>query len=403
MNKIILLLHDDTKLNNNSMHHKVLCMISRLFTNRDFHPEWILFAFFISFYPLNISAEIKEFPKIDCLAGNSSDTIIYFDTIFTYQIIYDTISVFDTVYIEEYDKMPSRKVHKVKNKSTGLKTDNKFLTRDPVLSNGPHNTKLSMDISVSGFLPTYNFQSNKDSNSELLQLRKTSFIPKGGYNTGLNLNYHLSNKFYIQTGFSFAMYNETIDFYSVKTITDTTFSTEYHWTGQNIIDTIYFLNLDSLILGDTVWIAYYDTISTGTMDTIQIENYNSHDITNQHKGNNYWQYFEIPVLGVFNYNFQSFRLSFKTGIIAGLLYKFERTEVYSENSLFISSTQRSRELETLCWSTYLSLAAEYRLSEHWAVTGEPWIRFPLTQFTGSEGISLKYNAQGFKTGIRYYF
>ncbi len=331
------------------------------------------------------------------------DTIFTFDTVYTYQTIYDTVFVYDTMFIDFDDRLTSINCESLlfeTNKFSGLGSMKR--TQKKVVNN-PNNYHWSLEAYASLFTYSYRFKTDDARQNDLLESRKSSFTPKTGLNAGISINLHPHKNFMIQSGAGIIRFEEKQDFYSEKTVVDTIQVTEFEWNEYIDVDTIWFLNVDSLILGDTVWEPYYNTSIVSRLDTILSEEYENRLLSNQRTGINSWSYIEIPLTASWINRWGNFNFGIKSGVITGFLYKVNRYEVYPVNDMFSSMIQTKKELEQINLSVYIATCAEYHFADKWSITLEPWIRMPLFRFSYSESVQLKIRSQGLRAGIRYYF
>jgi len=330
------------------------------------------------------------------------DTVLQYDTIYTYEIIYDTIFYYDTIYIEEYEKMPAKFAHDIELNPFNYFSNTNFLNRDKDSTNLFSDRKWSFEIFTSGFGGSYSYNTKDINKNKLADIRDSSFSPKLGYNGGLNINFHINKNLMIQSGLAFSWYNENLNFYSKGSIMDTISDFTIQDSEIPQVDTIYFLNVDALVMGDSVFIQHYDTVMIPTTDTIPFSRYELKDTISQREGVYRMQYFEVPLIASYNFDWEMISISSKAGLITGFLYGYNRYEIYTDNSIFKSGIQEKKELKSINLSAYFSLSFEYQLDRHWSILGEPWLRIPITDFSESEGVVLKMRAQGIRVGIRYY-
>ncbi|MCF8374483.1 MAG: hypothetical protein K9H64_22875 [Bacteroidales bacterium] len=394
----------DTGNSNFIGHHYLLIALFSLMLNMDAIASYGTSIIGDNFSPTSFLSTDLGRPAIP-----TSDTIVFYDTVYTfdtvymYKTVFDTVYFFDTIYVEGAGMMPSRYIDSLPQRTTRF-FNWEGIDRTKGQQLEPTKNEWSLEGFVSPFSSTYNFSSDDISKKDLQNARKNSFTPETGYSAGININYHLSKNFYVQSGLAFSLFNEKLGFYSEKTEIDTIFTPVYEWNTYPEVDTIWFLNVDSFVVtGEPYWEPYYDTTFYNKLDTFYIENYLPRTKTNKRNETQRWNYFEIPILASYRYCWGTFNLGTKAGLITGLLYKHQRFEVYSDDGMFNSTPQEKKELEQVSLALYISAVAEYQLAEHWSVLLEPWLRAPINQFTKSENVSLKIRSQGLRLGIRYYF
>jgi len=350
--------------------------------------------------------EKLSFPKIP----DSKDTIFVYDTIFeydtviVYETVYDTVFVYDTIQI--YDTL--QLTNQIQNNDSLLDTnkiDEKkyffYKFKEFKTSNFLANSKFKIGFQNS-FFYSYNHISKLTNNQEFNYLFKQSYKPKLSYSLGLDFELNFDNKI-LQTGIYKTFFNENFDFiYQNQTITISPFY-KYFQNKITETDTLYFLDLDAYLQGDTVWLEYLynydiffkDSILSNSSKTVVYE------IRNQ-KINKY-NLIEIPIiLGLNNQNSIS-NFGLKGGILIGFLNNYKGNTFVYNTEFQINNIEKVFKFPKKVYSFYLSGFYEYKFNRKISLQSEFFYRQNVNFFYSEASIKKRFISGGLKIGIFYNF
>lgn len=219
---------------------------------------------------------------------------------------------------------------------------------------------------------------------------------------GLDFAYTYKN-FIFQTGLSMQTFTE--GFKNRQTQLDIVQKpyTNYFDRLVSSWDTVWFLNLDSLLQGDSVWVP----VPVETTYTVRDSNIlYTNDTLKQYlykKEQNKYRYFEIPLMVGYQVKDNRFTYSLKAGIITGILQAVKGYNVSSDNK-FTSLDLANNPFGKYHFSAILSLGVSYNFNGHWSVFGEPYIRRSINSvFEKNYLLAKKFSSGGLKVGINYIF
>ena len=330
------------------------------------------------------------------------DTVFTYDTVYTYQTVYDTVYHYDTLYVAHLTKLKSIFCASISGESSFGETRPNVAHRKG--STDRKSGSWSVELYGELFRSSYRYSSYNLDADVLKEMRKQSVNPEIGKGVGINLNYQFAKNFSLSTGLGWSQFSEKLEAdlerQNVNSDILKTHDTVFTW----MCDTIRFIDTDAWLLGDTTaYIEYYDSTLSQELRIRDSIVYDTVSITNKVKASNRWEYFEVPIVASFHYNFGNLNLGLRAGLITGFLYKHQRFELYPSEDRFNIHIQEDDELEQLSLFVSLSFYLEYHLSDRWGLLAEPWYRHSLIDFTKTQGVGLKLNSQGLRAGVRYYF
>ena len=344
---------------------------------------------------------MKDITPVDV---SVSDTIVYYDTVFiydtiyVYESVYDTIFIYDTVYVYDIEKLEPNPA----SLQTELQADNQnFLPEVPGDAYYSKWQNVSFELFGSGFQHKNTFPV-PDDGEDLRSKRIKSISENPGFSLGTNFNFHFSKNRYFQTGLEYSRFTENVNLSYAYTLFDTSYNTLIEEYEQLHIDTIWFLNIDSLMLGDTVYMAYPDTSYLQQADTSIVSRVKRLDKEVHKNRISTWSYLEIPVLGAFQLRKNQWTMDFKGGIITGILIRHDRYMIYPAGELYELRELTSSEISNIVFNLYLSSNVAYQLNTHWTVLCEPYLKYPLAEIN-SQSPLIKTTQSGLRLGMRYNF
>lgn len=368
----------------------------------------VLFSLFGFVFISSFSATNSLYPP------DIKDTIIVYDSVWQNDTLYIYETLHITVSVETTDSLENINEDSLQAEEN---FENNFVQEDDVVERdflhptnyfNPQIDKKSdkflslQDFSVGyEFMPVnfsvYNYSTA--SNSNFNDLLNNSLTPKFAYSTGFFAEID-KNNFAIQSGMYHTQFWER--FYMIDEFTniDTLININILQTTKWQVDTVYFLNLDSLLQGDTVWIPYFDSTKINYVDTNIVTTFDTTNTVYEYYSKNRYTYFEVPLIFSYNFNFQRFNIGLQAGVIASFLIQ-NRGLMFGNDGLVLLQKQIPR--TKIFVSPYISFKAGYKITDNLSVYVSPFYRFPMQNFYSEELIFRKMSAYGAKFGIQYYF
>jgi len=373
--------------------------------NRKNKTMFYIFRFFVvftaflllsGFYPFE-NKNYSNFPP------DTKDTIFVYDTV----VIYDTAYVYDTIYVDEVlsDSL---------NDSTFvIKRINKqriYVIKDTLLRVQKNSSNFLPSFfyrfSLSGyFSPIYSkpdFYANTIYN-EILNTNNNSLSPLLGYTAGVNLNFHKFN-FELSSGLNFTQIKSDFNFMKTSLQIDTSYYYKYFTKTEMKIDTVLFLNLDTLLAtGETLWVNVLDTNYITFLDSsIQPKADTTEYLTPEKKINSF-NYIEIPFIFGYNIRKRTFSITPEIGIIAGII-------MYSQGKIVsLGNIKQSRvisnetKLSNVLISMYAGFGFSYYLSKKIDFTVKAYYRQNINSIFENYPLFFRYKIFGLQFGIKYKF
>ncbi|MFH2094225.1 MAG: hypothetical protein ABIJ16_00890, partial [Bacteroidota bacterium] len=219
-------------------------------------------------------------------------------------------------------------------------------------------------------------------------------------------NLHISASYknvFLESGVNYASFGELFAYNENIQIIDSSIITNTVWYQEYLYDTVWFVNLDSLIAGDTVYIPLVDsTIHKYTVDEYSTEYDTSVTKTSRHSTNRY-RYIEIPLMAGYTFKSGRFSLTPKGGLITGLLIRTSGKTLmpdYSVTGLSESNQPYVRPVFSLA----AGIGISYMINSHFSVIADPYYRKNITSvFTKDYPVDSRFTAYGIRVGLRYTF
>ncbi len=164
------------------------------------------------------------------------------------------------------------------------------------------------------------------------------------------------------------------------------------------IDTIWFINLDSLVNGDTVWMPYYDTTYNTRYDTSYLYHYDT--TYNVYDYNNINSYQFVPFSLGFKYRFRLKKISFDISSSLNFLFLTRVGGFYIHNTY--EKVPLKRIFEFKLYSLNLNIAAEilYPLSKNIFIFWGVSTLYPITQIYNYSAWDIKFTSYNMNAGLK---
>jgi hypothetical protein len=264
------------------------------------------------------------------------------------------------------------------------------------------NIKWSVDLYFAPFIFS-DVLSSQAKYNDIVNLKKEAVSQRINYSFGANINCNLNN-WELQSGVAYSNLQENFD-YVIRTLhIDTTESYEYEYGGYFEYDTLWFVNIDTLIAtGDTLWVPHINSSWIETVDSTLITDIDT--IVFQHPNEilNRYSYLEIPLIFGYSINREKFSYILKGGIITGIFLnaKGKTFSLQSDNTV----TDLTDELNfmKLNFTLYFSVGIIYKMSNNLNLLVEPFYRKSINSMFDNYPISNKHRSYGIKIGMRFHF
>jgi len=226
-------------------------------------------------------------------------------------------------------------------------------------------------------------------------------LAKPGFSIGLGMNFHKKNNLF-QVGVNYTEYRQESKYKTIKHFPDTIFELDIIQGGYYDYQTIWVINLDSLILGDTVYVAIVDSQFVHTTDTILKQHIlNKRKIVDDNTSLRI-SYIELPITYGYRLTKGRTNLNIKLSIIPGL-YTFSRGYIISPYSEYGLLPSQKLSFNKFVLSGAVGLEFYHNVNDRLGIVAEPYFRHNFTQiFDKDFVINQKYKSYGLiKLGIRY--
>ncbi len=227
----------------------------------------------------------------------------------------------------------------------------------PPTPTDPANKKLWISLSAfaSGAYTNATLQGDQ-SYENYISHRNEHESPAFSWTTGAGLQLHYNNWF-VETGFSYAVYSQ---------------NRNYNYSYE-ALDTN-----SSYFRPDTVWGWAYDPPDIGKPIVIGIDStwmpvY--HDIQVDETGKNEWTYIEIPLL--IGYQLKRNKLSFdiSTGVSYGFLISAKaRLPDFTDHQSFSNLDKNSPEIKQQMLNYLLHVGVQYEMNSYWSLYAKPYYK-----------------------------
>ncbi len=324
--------------------------------------------------------------------------VSHVDTVYTLDSVWhgDTLYIYKhrhiTVIIDNIDTL---------SKSSDINLSNFSPNKQDIINYNFLSTTYNYDKHVvkpriSSITP--NFQVGK----MLLLHNKISFYdsvskPLFCFGNGVLLTYD-KNKISYSVGFNYANYFENYNYVDTWQTIDSTINRKINPHSFWTVDTVFFLNLDSLLIGDTVWIPYYDSNFRVEYDTTKIVTFDTSNNSYNYQKINSLNYIEFPIYLSWKFTFNKFIISPKIGFITGILYSSNfRVFTPHVDDIIVPTIFK------LNYSAFIGLDLSYKISPKFYFNIGFWSKIPLSYNYTLFNSKYKYLSYGFSGGITYRF
>ena len=259
----------------------------------------------------------------------------------------------------------------------------------------------SVELFATPYLHNYAITLNNPELQANFDRYKANIDPCLSYAFGLGLAYNYNNVRF-ETGISYFRLNEdyTHNYQDIDTLIS--YSTEYFINETMVNDTIWVLDLDEYLQGNTVYRPYInqnlvyelDSIVTSNVDTVLV------DKTIQIQSR--YNIIDIPLLGGYEFTFDRFSITPKAGVILGAMI------LRTGNCLNVADGQIHQASQvpnaSMLFDYYVATNLQYKVGKSISFFAEPHLRGNIgTMHQKTYPIAQKGFRYGIKTGISLRF
>lgn len=252
--------------------------------------------------------------------------------------------------------------------------------------------------------PNYSFSRIINSNSEgtdLSGINKGTFEPAMSYGFGLDLLYQFK-QFSVGGGLAYSQYAQEFN------TLDKSLQTEVidNWTLFNVdhwqVDSVAYINLDSLLQGDTVLTYISDSINNPTQDSTHSTVTDSTWANRALTYKNVYQYIEIPLFVEYTFNrSKTWQPFVRGGLVTGIYIKTQGYLVSSEGQ--ITSLEALPFAKVIFWA-HAGIGMKYNLNKRFSAYTMLNYRYNLNAIINDEQyINQHLDNTGLTFGFQYHF
>ncbi len=258
-------------------------------------------------------------------------------------------------------------------------------------------------LNVSPNYSFINYSTNNQENKSLVDKLNSSSSNSLAFDFGAEVGYQFKNISLI-SGLNFTQYNEQFNAKYEETLIQEINYWEYNDYTQTIYDTTNYVNIDSLIQGDTTYIQIIDSTQITITDSI-LANKNDTSITKQNmKYVNKYKYIEIPLYIEFTFNrIKKFSPFIRTGLITGLHIKTQGFTYNLKNNEELIENTDLPYVKANFWLLF-GAGVRYNLNDKFSVLIYPYYRYHLNSIISDKTYYRQsLNNMGINFGVRYLF
>ena len=256
------------------------------------------------------------------------------------------------------------------------------------------------------FSPNYNkinYTVSNNENNNLVDKLKSSSNNNLAYSFGADIGYNFKNISLI-SGINYTQFNEKFNAeYEEINIKQINYW-EYNNSTQTIYDTTNYINIDSLMQGDTTYVQIIDSTEITVTDS-SLASENDTSITNKNmKYINKYKYIEIPLIIEYTFN-RANKISpfIRTGLITGLHIKTQGFTYSTQNNQQLIENTDLPYIKANFWLLF-GAGINYKLNDKFSVLVYPYYRYHLNSIIADKTYYRQsLNNMGINFGFRYKF
>lgn len=244
--------------------------------------------------------------------------------------------------------------------------------------------KISSNLDF-GFFNVHNSNQNYILDTNMKNIHFVSF----GAGVDLRQRY-----LYMNFGAQFATYIEEFSLNNKWQVIDTNLIRNIDITSIWDVDTIWYLNTDSLLIGDTVWMPYYDSTMINQYDTTFTQKYDTvYHSMNTEKINKI-RYLEIPLIIGGHFRVKKMRFYIGSGLVVGIPINTNYNLALPYDAGIIKGT-----FSKMSYWSYSKINIEYSFNKRLFLRFGFFYKFPLNYQITVFDNKRKYFSYGINFGV----
>lgn len=401
--------------------------------------------------PESNTKEGKNLINIEPVTHYLKDTIFFYDTLVTHEMVYDTVffrnsdanadttvtqstefekmgklvmaietvkftvNRRESIFVEKNTKSVYKPHHSQQNVNTSRKKsktqsapshssgkwwrhESRYAEREFPDNNVDYTTLVSAAISV--FEPEITFTQENDNAEEYVECLNNNTSPETSWGGSLTYTYFRNNQGF-EMGLGYSKNNFSFNHFFDEADVDTSFFWEYYEKSIYDYDTTWYLNIDTLLqTGDTLLVPSVDSTLIQVTDSIQQPDYDTTFIKKSSKYNYSYSYLEIPIIGRFMLFDGKISGQLALGVIPSFLVSKSGKMPSSETGTMVEANEISYDY-SFSLSGYGAITLMYKLNGNYSFFVEPYIRRNLFSSLRNDQFQVRNNTWGARFGLSY--
>ena len=217
------------------------------------------------------------------------------------------------------------------------------------------------------------------------------------HTTTYGLGFEIEQKrFLYSTGFQITNYYENFKLKNNWETIDSSILTNVEVNSHWNIDTIWFINLDSLLIGDTVWMPYFDSTLINEYDTSYTTDYDTIFHNSEYDRINRIRYVEFPLIFGFHFGKRKWKYYVRTGLITGIsISKNYKIALPKEQGVI-----EGKFVDFSFW-IYTKISVQYAFTDKFSAIIGIYGRIPINNQLLVLNTHRKYYSAGFSFGVSW--
>jgi hypothetical protein len=306
-------------------------------------------------------------------------------------VVYDTVFVHDTVYSDKKNQK-SDTLKKIVN-STKIKPKIPVPIKEKSFF---YPTEYELRIGTNYSKPIFSGSSAYDTE---MALKRQAAGSLPGFSTGI-LFRNQNKNFSTSTGLMYSVFRESFNFEAVENSIRQIQYYKYFTRTELQTNTVWFMNLDSLLVGDTVWVPLTYTHEVSKADSVLSVKNDTSKVYHKENSINRYSYIEIPIILGFPFRVRKFLFYPEIGIISGIILNSKGKTIYLPGTGKNAEIRNEIKLSPLNISVFLGLRSEFDFTEKAALTAELYFRQNINSIYSDYPIIKRNRTMGISVGIR---
>ncbi|MEA2040935.1 MAG: hypothetical protein U9N85_00090 [Bacteroidota bacterium] len=322
-----------------------------------------------------------------------NDTVFRGDTIVIYQTVKITETYRDTVLV--FDTVQYRPDVSIQNSIDDTLREQTNTFKKPVVESPYSLTLLGGPLySAMIFKPDFLYENLAASNNNAHTGIPSYQIQIGGeYSKGLNT---------VETGVNYLKMAQKFTMPQAQFAIDTLLSYNYFFREELQIDTIWFINIDTLLAtGDTLWVAYEDSNYVSVPDSIQAYTTDTTKVFKNFNSKNTYRFIEIPLIFGHSFRVGKHYVSTKFGIISSFFVNSKGNLVSLDDGEQPESISGRIKKSPIIYSYYIAAGTKFYINRQFDFVIDAFYRGSINSMFNDYPIILQNRMYGLRMGISY--